>query len=145
MNFSEICAIAGKGGLFKVLKPTRAGVIVESINEPGKKMVANSNSRVSILQEISIYTNDDEGACPLRDVMLKIREEFGDDPGVGSTSSSEELRAFMKHVLPDHDEERVYTSDIKKLVSWYKTLLEKAPEVFEAEENEDTPAEAEEN
>ncbi|BDC98406.1 DUF5606 domain-containing protein [Persicobacter psychrovividus] len=143
MNFSEICAIAGKGGLFKVLKPTRAGVIVESINEPGKKLVANANSRVSILQEISIYTTDDEGACPLRDVMLKIREEFGEDPGVNSTSSTEELRSFMRHILPNHDEERVYTSDIKKLVSWYKTLLSEAPEVFEESADADSPEAAE--
>lgn len=139
MDFSEIASISGKGGLYHILKPTRTGMIVESMDEQKKKMVVGANHRVSVLQEVSIYTNDAEGSVPLEDVFKKIHEEFGDDPGV-DTSDPEELKAFTKHVLPEYDEERVYPSDMKKMVNWYKILLEQAPEVFE-KKAEEKPAE----
>ncbi|BDD05942.1 DUF5606 family protein [Aureibacter tunicatorum] len=138
MNLAEVASISGKGGLFRIVSPTRSGVIVESLDGKKSRFVANSNSRVSILKEISIYTHDEDGSIPLEDVFAKIFDEFGADPGVGSTSSNEELRSFMLHILPDHDQERVYFSDIKKLVSWYKILLNIDAEAFvkKAEDNE---------
>ncbi|WKN41469.1 DUF5606 family protein [Tunicatimonas pelagia] len=130
MDLSEIAAIAGKGGLFHVLKPSRSGMIVESLDEQKKKMMVNMNQRVSVLKEVSIYTTDAEGAVPLEDVFQKIHEEFGDDPGV-DTSDGEELKAFLKHVVPEYDESRVYVSDMKKLVNWYSILLKYAPEAVQ--------------
>ncbi|MCG8474022.1 MAG: DUF5606 domain-containing protein [Cytophagales bacterium] len=141
MKISEIASISGKGGLFQILSPTRSGVIVQSLDAQKKKIVANANSRVSILHEISIYTTTAEGSVPLQQVLTKIKEEFGEDVGVGSSSSNEELRAFMKHILPEYDVDRVYVSDIKKLVSWYKVLFREAPEVLEPE-TEDSEKEA---
>jgi len=137
MDLSEIAAIAGKGGLFHVLKPSRSGMIVETLDEQKKKMMVNMNHRVSVLKEVSIYTTDAEGAVPLEDVFQKIHEEFGDDPGV-DTSDDEELKAFLKHIVPEYDESRVYTSDMKKLVNWYNILLKYAPDVLEEGKSEDS-------
>ncbi|MEQ9437946.1 MAG: DUF5606 domain-containing protein [Cyclobacteriaceae bacterium] len=143
MELSEIASITGKGGLFQVLKPTRTGMIVETLDEQKKKLVIGVNQRVSVLKEVSIYTTSAEGAVPLEDVFQKIFQEFGDDPGV-DTSDGEELKAFLKHVVPDYDEDRVYVSDMKKLVNWYGLLLKYAPEVLTPEDakKEEKPAES---
>ncbi|WP_026953104.1 DUF5606 family protein [Algoriphagus mannitolivorans] len=131
MNFKDIATVAGKPGLYRVLKPTRTGVILESLDEKKAKLVAGMSMRVSILSDISIYTMTEEGAEPLESVMKKIEAEFQGDTGVDSTSSDAELRAFLKSVLPDFDEARVYTSDIKKLNSWYQLIRIYAPEVLQ--------------
>ena len=131
MEYNEIASVAGKGGLYKVVKPTRTGVILESLDNQKKKIVANATQRISVLSDISIYTTDQEDSRSLVEVMHTIFEEFGDDPGIDSTSDSDELKSFLKHVLPEYDEQRVYPSDIKKLVSWYKILHREAPELLE--------------
>ena len=118
MEFKEIASLAGKGGLFKILKPTRTGVILESMDEHKKKLIAGTQHRVSILEEISIYTTSEEGSVPIAEVLKKIKDEFNDDLGLDKNASPEELKAFIKHLLPEFDEERVYPSDIKKLISW---------------------------
>ena len=139
MTFNEIASIAGKGGLFHILKPTRSGVIVETLDDQQKKLVIGANQRVSILKEVSIYTTGAEDSAPLKDIMHKIHEEFDGDPGV-DTSDGEELKAFLKHVVPNYDTDRVYVSDMKKLVNWYKILVAHAPEVLV--EEEEKPEEA---
>ena len=131
MEYNEIASVAGKGGLYKVVKPTRTGVILESLDNQKKKIVANATQRISVLSDISIYTTDQEDSRSLVEVMHTIFEEFGEDPGIDSTSDSDELKSFLKHVLPEYDEQRVYPSDIKKLVSWYKILHREAPELLE--------------
>jgi hypothetical protein len=131
MTLSDIASVAGKGGLFKVLAPTKSGVILESLDDAKTRLVASSNQRISILSEISIYTSTKEGSTPLLDVFKKIKADFGNDIGVDAESDANELKAFLKSVLPDYDESRVYVSDMKKLVKWYGVLLKLAPEVFE--------------
>lgn len=132
MDISEIASVAGKGGLFKILKPTRTGVILESLDQEKKKLVAQASNRVSVLSEISIFTTDAEGSVPLIDVMQTIYKEFGDDTGIEQSATKEELFSFMKHVLPDFDEDQVYPSDIKKLLSWYQIIVREVPEVLTA-------------
>lgn len=136
MNFKDIATVAGKPGLYKIIKPTRSGVILESLDEKKAKLVAGMSMRVSILNDISIYTMTEEGAEPLESVMKKIEAEYKGDTGVDSTSSDSELRAFLKSVLPDFDQERVYISDIKKLNAWYQQIRKSAPEVLQ--ENTET-------
>lgn len=131
MNFKDIATVAGKPGLYKIIKPTRSGVILESLDEKKAKLVAGMSMRVSILNDISIYTMTEEGAEPLESVMKKIEAEYKGDTGVDSTSSDSELRAFLKSVLPDFDQERVYISDIKKLNAWYQLIRISAPEVLQ--------------
>lgn len=139
MNLKEVASIAGKGGLFKIVKPTRSGVIVETLDEKQNRMAVSANSRISVLQEISIYTTTADGSVPLGQIFSTMKKEFEDDLGVNGNSPSDELRAFMKHVLPDYDEERVYISDIKKLISWYNILYKFAPEALvESGEEEST-------
>jgi hypothetical protein len=131
MTLAEIATITGKGGLFKVMAPTKAGVILESLDDNKTKVVASTSQRLSLLNEISIYTTSKEGTVPLSEVLKKINTEFGTDPGVDGNSDSTELKAFLKSILPDFDEARVYVSDIKKLVKWYEILLKYAPEIFQ--------------
>jgi len=146
MTIADIATVSGKGGLFRVVAPTKSGVILETLDEAKSKMVATTNHRLSLLNEISIYTVNKEGNVPLEDVLKKIQMEFGDDLGVDGNSDSDELRAFMKSVLPEFDESRVYTSDIKKLVRWYGIIRQHAPEVLaeNSEENTEAPSEPEE-
>ncbi|WP_258098761.1 DUF5606 family protein [Marinoscillum pacificum] len=136
MDFSEVASVSGKGGLYRVVSPTRTGVILETLDDSKKKMIANMQSKVSILSDISIYTTDEEGAVPLKDVMVKIHKEFNGDTGLSSTSEGDELKSFLKFILPEYDEERVYVSDIKKLVTWYNLLAAKLPELFEEPKEE---------
>lgn len=131
MEFNEIATVAGKPGLYKVLKPSRSGVILESMDEKKGKLVVGANHRVSILSEISIYTHTEEGATPLQEVMQKIEKEFQGDTGLGKDADPDEYKAFLKHILPDYDESRVYLSDIKKLLSWYKLIRQNAPEALQ--------------
>jgi hypothetical protein len=133
MTLAEIATVSGKGGLFKVVAPTKSGVILESLDETKTKVVASANNRLSLLNEISIYTTTREGTAPLEDVLKKIYKEFGNDPGVDSEADGNELKSFLKSVLPEFDESRVYVSDIKKLVKWYSLILKYAPEVITTE------------
>ena len=141
MDFSDLAAVSGKGTLFKIINPTRTGVILESLDEHKKKMVATMHNKVSVLSEISIYTTDSEGATPLEDVMRKIHAEFDGDTDLDKNSSSEELKSFLKFILPDYDESRVYVSDIKKVVSWYDQIVKQAPDLLN--QKEETSEEAE--
>ena len=147
MTLAEIASISGKGGLFKVVAPTKSGVILESLDETKTKLVATTSHRLSLLHEISIYTTTKEGTVPLEEVLKKIHTDFGDDLGVDGNSDASELKAFMKAVLPVYDESRVYVSDIKKLVRWYDTILKHAPELLtatsETKENSEEKKEAE--
>jgi hypothetical protein len=132
MEFSEIASISGKGGLYKILKPGKSAVMLEALDPSKTKIVAGATHRVSVLNEISIYTTTKEGTVPLADVLRKMNEQFGADLGVDGESDPQELRAFLKSVLPEFDEQRVYVSDIKKLVKWYGILLKEAPETLKA-------------
>lgn len=142
MDFNEIASISGKGGLFRVVSPTRTGVILEALDGSKKKLIANIQSKVSILSDISIYTTDEDGAVPLKDVMIRIHEEFKGDTDLTASSEPDELKAFLKFILPDYDESRVYVSDIKKLVTWYNTIAATLPEVLVVEQAEEVKEEA---
>jgi hypothetical protein len=131
MNLRDIASVSGKSGLFKVLKPTRTGVILESIDNQKVKLVANTNSKVSILKEISIYTTSAGGNVMLEDVFVKIHSKHGKTLTITSKASNEELKAFLGTMVPDFDTERVYPSDIKKIVNWYTILANDLPEVFD--------------
>lgn len=134
MTLDDIATISGKGGLFKVFKPAKTGVILESLDDAKTKLVATPNHKLSILSEISIYTTTKEGTTPLIDVLKKIHASFGNDLGLDAEADGSELKSFLKSVLPDFDESRVYVSDIKKLVKWYGALMKYAPEVITSAE-----------
>jgi hypothetical protein len=141
MNLKEIATVAGKGGLFRVVKPTRTGVILETIDEQKGRTVAGATQRISLLKEISIYTTGSESSIPLEDVMNTIHEKYGKELPVNAKSDPNELADFLGEVVPDYDTERVYPSDMKKLVSWYTILASHAPELFDQTDTEEQKSE----
>lgn len=120
MSLEKIIAIAGKPGLFKLITQTRAGFVAESLID-NKRLSVNVQQNVSVLSEIAIYTLTEE--VPLKQVFLKIKEkENGQQTSVSAKASKDALEEFFFNVLPDYDEDRVYVSDIKKVIQWYNLL-----------------------
>jgi hypothetical protein len=139
-DLTEIASISGKGGLFKIIKPGRVGVILESMDDKKIKIATNPNHKVSILADISIYTTTDDGSVPLEDILRKIHKEFGDDPGIDGKSTADELISFIEYIVPEYDESRVYPSDVKKLANWYNVLLREFPDFFMEEKKDEKKA-----
>ena len=129
----QIANVAGYSGLYRILKPGRAGVIVESLDDKKAKTMMGPTARVSVLNDISIYVDDDseEKSVSLGDVLLTIREKYNDKLPTDTKGSNDEMADFMASVVPTYDRDRVRTADIKKLISWYTILSQFAPEVFE--------------
>lgn len=122
IDLRQVAAISGMNGLYRVVAPTRTGVIVESLSDKPQRSIAQARQRMSLLDEISIYTTDEETTVPLAEVFDRINEKFGDDLPLSEKPDDSEYKAFMEAVLPDFDEERVYVSDMKKLANWYKIV-----------------------
>lgn len=132
MNLEKILAISGKPGLYVLKVQTRTGFVAESLTD-GKKITVNLKSNVSLLSEISVYTY--EGEKPLKEVMSAIAAKENKGAAISHKEDNATLTAYFKEVLPNYDEERVYASDIKKILNWYNTLQAKGLLV------EETPAE----
>lgn len=116
----KVIAVAGRSGLFEIHTQTRVGVIALSLAD-GKRVVTQPTDQVSILADIQIYTYS--GEVPLVDVLQKLYEkEAGKVPSISPKAAQNELKAYFQEVLPDYDEERVYASDIKKIIQWYTIL-----------------------
>lgn len=122
MNLTGIISIAGKPGLSKIVSQTRTGLIVESLLD-GKRTPVHGAERVSSLEDISIYTYEED--VLLKDVFQLMFDASKGAAVLSHKSSAAELSAYLKEVLPKYDEERVYGSDIKKLVQWYNLLQSK--------------------
>ena len=120
MSLDKILSISGKPGLYKVIAQTRNGFVAESLID-NKKVNVTIHSNVSILSEIAVYTLTEE--LPLREVLKKIMEkEDGKQTTISHKDSKDTLEEYFFEVLPDYDEDRVYASDIKKIVQWYNLL-----------------------
>ena len=120
MSLDKILSISGKPGLYKVVTPTRSGFVAESLLDK-KRITVNAHSNVSVLSEIAVYTLTEE--LPLREVFKKIKtKEEGKPTSIIHKSSPAILEEYFFDVLPDYDEDRVYASDIKKIVQWYNLL-----------------------
>ncbi len=117
-----ILAISGQSGLFKVLSEGKNTVIVESLLN-GKRSTVYANVKMSALEDIAIYTTDED--LPLRKVFKKIYEKENGGKAIDVKNTPEELKKYFAEILPDYDREKVYFSDIKKVISWYNLLQEK--------------------
>lgn len=122
MNLEKILAISGKPGLYVLQVQTRTGFVAESLVD-GKKITVNLKSNVSLLSEISIYTY--EGEKPLAEIMQKIADKEDKGQAISHKEDNATLTAYFKEILPDYDQERVYPSDIKKVLNWYNMLQAK--------------------
>ena len=132
MGLEKILSIGGKPGLFKLITQTRTGFVAESLID-GKKITVGLRSNVSVLSEIAIYTLEEE--VPLRQVFLNIQvKEKGGKTAIGHKEEKIKLEEYFFEVLPNYDEDRVYPSDIKKVIQWYNILHEKGITDFSAEE-----------
>ena len=120
MELDKILAISKKPGLYKLITQSRGGFIVESLLDQ-KRISVSISSNVSLLSEIAIYTLGEE--LPLKEVFSKIVDkEKGAETSTSPKSSKDDLEAYFFSVLPDYDEDRVYPSDIKKILNWYNLL-----------------------
>ncbi len=137
MTLDKILAIAGKPGLFALKIQTRTGFVAESLID-GKKITVGLKSNVSLLSEISVYTYSEEK--PLTEIMRSIAIKEDNGPAISHKEDNSKLVAYFLEVLPDYDQERVYPSDIKKIVNWYNMLQAKdlvskeEPKIENAEE-----------
>ena len=126
-----ILAIAGQPGLFKVVSEGRNSVVVESLLT-GKKSTAFANAKMSTLEDIAIYTVNED--LPLKKVFQQISEKENGGAAISAKASNDELKDYFETILPQFDKERVYVSDIKKVISWYNLLQEKGLLNFEEEQ-----------
>jgi hypothetical protein len=122
MTLDKILAIAGKPGLFALKVQTRTGFVAESLLD-GKKVTVGLKSNVSLLSEISVYTNTEEK--PLTEIMRAIATKEDNGPAISHKEDNAKLVAYFLEILPDYDQDRVYPSDIKKIVNWYNMLQAK--------------------
>lgn len=132
MDLTGIISVAGKPGLFKVIAQGKNSLIVESLID-GKRMPAYSTERISALDDISIYTTEED--IPLKDVLLMMLKKENGGPVLSHKENLNNLTEYLTLILPNYDRERIYPSDIKKLFQWYN-LLQKAG-IIKLEEKEE--------
>lgn len=133
MSLEKILAISGKPGLYELKTQTRSGFLAQSLVD-GKTLSVSARHNVSLLSEIAIYTLTEE--VPLAAVFEKISTKENGGQALSHKSSKDDLEAFFFEVLPDYDEDRVYPSDIKKVVQWYNLLQKNGRTNFSSDEEE---------
>ncbi len=128
----KILAISGKPGLYKLVSQGKNMLIVESLLT-GKRTPAYTHEKIISLGDIAMFTNSDE--VPLADVLENMKQlENGGTASVSTKDDEKKLREYLEKVLPDFDRDRVYVTDIKKLISWYNLLTEKGYTDFKEKE-----------
>lgn len=118
-----ILAISGKPGLYRLVSRGNRNLIVETLDEAKKRMPAFAADKVISLADIAMYT--DNGEVPLRKVLDSMKKKEGGQESAFNykKATTDELYAYFAEILPDYDRDRVYPSDIKKLISWYNLLV----------------------
>ena len=139
MELDKIISISGRPGLYEVEVQTRTGFIAHSLTD-GKRITATLSDQVSLLSEINIYGLQAE--VPLAEVFQKmLTHENGTKCKVKPKAKPSDLEAYFFEVFQDYDEERVYPSDIKKMIQWYNILIDKRllkPEASEVQEEKNS-------
>ncbi|MDB4590779.1 DUF5606 domain-containing protein [Flavobacteriaceae bacterium] len=134
MSLEKILTISGKPGLYQLQNQTRNGFLATSLID-GKKISVSARQNVSILAEIAIYTLTKE--LPLSEVLTKIFDKEKGGEAISHKSTKDELEEYFFEILPDYDEDRVYPSDIKKIVQWYNLLTKNGISQFKNESSEE--------
>jgi len=136
MGLKGIISISGMPGLYKVLAQSKTGFIVEALSDR-KRMPVSSTQRISMLEDISLFTTGDD--MPLKEVMQRLKDATpAETPDPKSDPAS--LKDYFKKVIPEFDEERVYNSDIKKIISWFNMVKDLLDVEDEPEPETDEPA-----
>ena len=119
MEFNKIISVTGKPGLFEILSQTKTGVIVKSLIDQ-KRFPITQTHNVSLLENIAIYTYQTE--VPLAQVFKSIADKENNKEAISHKESGKKLESYFSEILPNYDDERVYTSNIKKVIQWYNIL-----------------------
>mgnify|MGYP000968129368 FL=1 len=122
MSFQKILAISGKPGLYELKVQTRSGFVAEALLD-GKKITVGLRSNVSLLSEIAVFTYTDE--IKLIDIFKSIATKENGEATISHKETDDKLKSYFREILPEYDEDRVYTSDIKKIFNWYNILQPK--------------------
>ena len=139
MSFQKILAISGKPGLYELKVQTRSGFVAEALLD-GKKITVGLRSNVSLLSEIAVFTYNEE--VKLIDIFKSIATKENGEATISHKETDDKLKSYFREILPEYDEDRVYTSDIKKIVNWYNILQPKGYVTLDAlneEVKEETP------
>lgn len=121
MNLRALVSVSGKPGLFKLIGQNKGGFVIETLDNAKLKSVVNLNStKMATLEDITIYGDEEE--IRLIDILENIKAWEGTVPD--GKSAPDVLRDFFREVAPGHDEDRVYASDIKKIITWYNIIKE---------------------
>lgn len=120
MNLRGIVSLSGKPGLYKALAQNRSGFVLESLDEAKNKVVTNATSKLATLDDITVFGEDDD--IRLVDIFQTMKDQASALPIPDSKSDQKILREYFSKVAPTHDPERVYASDIKKIITWYGIL-----------------------
>ncbi len=137
-DLAKTLSVSGHGGLYRYIAQARGGVIAESL-ETGARTFFDAHSRITTLEDISIYT--EEGEVKLKEVLRKLHEVLGEDKAPSSKDSADAVKALFQKALPDYDDTRFYVSHMKKVVDWYNCLATFASLDFvDEEEGDEAPA-----
>jgi hypothetical protein len=134
MSLKKILAISGKPGLYELKVQTRTGFVAESFLD-GKKITVGLKANVSLLSEIAVYTYNEE--VKLVNVFIAIATKENEGPAISHKEDDATLKAYFREILPEFDEDRVYTSDVKKVLNWYNLLQTKGLVTLEALKEEE--------
>jgi len=138
MDLSKILSISGKSGLFQIVSQLKNAVLVESLLDK-KRFPAFAHEKISTLEEIAVFTATEDK--PLKEILKAIYDKLEGKPALDAKSDNKLLQAFFLEVVPDYDSERVYISDIRKIINWYNLLLEHQLLDFTEKEEEKTEVE----
>ncbi|MBN1198919.1 MAG: DUF5606 domain-containing protein [Bacteroidales bacterium] len=141
MDLSKILSISGKPGLYKVISQAKNAVIVESLIDQ-KRFPAFGHEKISSLEEISVFSSDED--LPLKEVLKKIHNHSQGKESVDPKSEPALLQEFFREAVPEYDQERVYPSDIRKILTWYNLLLKHDLLDFKEDEKEEEEKSSEE-
>lgn len=133
MEFKEIMSVSGQTGLFRFISQARNGIIVESFTDK-KRSFVSALTKVSSLEDIAVFTEKEE--VPLKDIFKTIASQDSELDIPQPKASPDELKKFMEQILPDYDQNRVYVSDIRKIINWYAILKVNELLKFESDNND---------
>lgn len=140
MDLSKILSIFGRPGLYKHIAQSKNSAVVESL-EDGKRSSAFITEQMSSLNDISVFTTGED--IKLEEIFKKIYEKENGKEAISHNASADEIKTYFAETVPEYDKERVYVSDIKKMIKWYNILIK--AEILEFKEEEKNKKEKKEN
>ncbi len=135
MKLENIVSVSGLGGLFKLLGTRTNGLLIESFETGKRQFVSIRKHQFTPLVSIGIYTYND--VVNLDDVLKKVQDYEGTTPLPSLDEKSDDLRKWFRSIVPEHDEDRVHISDIRKVIKWYLFLTEFAPAALLSSDEEE--------